>query len=141
MILGRAPVGKDSISKRGLHSVSRHIESNCAGTKPTTTTRLPTRNRADDEKRLPARGDGFRQRGVRRVVRPILLADVEAKEWAALFRDVIADGSLEHREARLERVEDGTNRDRSRYVELDLSIQLRESAQVQWQGDANHFSV
>ena len=68
----------------------------------------------DHQERLGSRCDCIRQRRVRRFVRQILLAGEKSHECPALLRDVVADRTLQHRIASLQRVEDRALRDRTR---------------------------
>jgi len=61
---------------------------------------------AYDQKRLRPHRDRFGQWGVGRFVGEILLASEEPHERPALFSNVIAERSAEHRIAGLERVKD-----------------------------------
>src|SRR5262249_27765010 len=67
-----------------------------------------------------------------------LFAAVETHERPTLLRLVVANTALEHRIARLDRVEHGSLRHRPRHVHRDLARQPRQRAQVDGQDDADH---
>src|SRR6185436_501789 len=92
--------------------------------------RLSARNRPDHEKRFRPLRHRIRQRCVRRVVRQILLACEEANERTALQRAMVANRAFEHRIATLDRIENRARRDDARYVDLNLSANLRERSQM-----------
>src|SRR6266403_1183394 len=68
--------------------------------------KLPSRNGADNDKRLLPRRHRVGQRGIWRLMGQILLAGEEAQERPALLRNLVADRPAQHRKAGLERVED-----------------------------------
>ena len=92
---------------------------------------LPARNRPNDNKRLLPGRDGIGERGVGRLVGEVFFAGEEAQERAALLRVVVADGSAQHGIARLERVEHGTQRDRSLDFERHLAADVRQVAEME----------
>src|SRR5262249_57749204 len=83
-------------------------------------------------------GGGGGEGGVRGVMGKILGTGEEADEGAALPRDVVADRAAEGRITRFEGVEDGPGSHRRRNVELDLSPDLREGAQVRRELHPDH---
>src|SRR5262249_16030285 len=85
---------------------------------------------ADDQKRFLAGNHGVGERRVGRVVREVLLAVEEADEVAALGGRVVAVRAAEHRVARLESIESGSQRDGSRNIELDFAGNAGEVFQV-----------
>src|SRR5260221_11518402 len=83
--------------------------------------KLPSRNRPDNDERLLPRRHRVRQRGIRRLVRQILLAGEEPQERPALLPDLVADPPPQHRIAGLNRVEDRAKRYRAVDVEFHLA--------------------
>src|SRR5260370_30751854 len=83
----------------------------------------------DQQRRLPGY-HGVGQRCIRRFVRQILLACEEAQEGTALLRDVIANGPAQHWILGLERIDHRALRGRTRDVELHLTADPRQSAQM-----------
>jgi hypothetical protein len=71
----------------------------------------------------------------------ILLAGEEAQHRPTLLRDVVADGSAQHRVAGLERVEDRALRDGARDFERHLGADLRQRSQMIGEDDADHGNV
>src|SRR5271157_350630 len=102
---------------------------------------LSPRNRPDDQQRLGTRNDRFRQRGIRRFMRQVLLASKEAQERTPLARDVIANRAAQHGIAGLERVEDRTQRGRALDVKLYLAADLRQRPQMRRKLNSDHGSV
>lgn len=92
---------------------------------------------ADYQEWFFAGGDGFWQRGVGRFVGEIFLAGEEAEEGAALFADVIADGTLQHGIAGFEGVEDGALGDGGVDFDCDLVADVGEGAEVVGKFDAD----
>jgi len=74
-------------------------------------------------------------------MREVLTAGEESQERLTLLRDVIADRTAEHRVAGFERVDDGTLRSRTLYVEFHLAADARESSKVRREFNADHGSV
>src|SRR6267154_2607063 len=112
----------------------------------------PGRGRQPDSKSAPGDGaynqqrlfpghHGVGQRGVRRFVGQILFACEEAQEWAALLRDVIANGAMQHRILGLERIDHRAHRWLAGDFELHFTADASEPAQVRRQHDADHGSV
>jgi hypothetical protein len=79
-----------------------------------------------------------KQRGIQRLMRQVFLAGKEADERPALFSDVVADRPAQHRILGLERVEDGTLRDRAIDGERHLAVNMRQRAQMWWEDDSDH---
>src|SRR6478609_8088863 len=96
---------------------------------------------ADDQVWLLARYDRIGQRGIRRLVREILLAGEEADKGPPLLRDLIADRAAKHRVLGLDGVENRTLRDRTVDRERQLPIDARHDLEIGRQNDADHFSV
>src|SRR5438309_10948420 len=71
----------------------------------------------------------------------VLLASEKADERAPLMRDVIADCAAQYRILSLKSIQDCALCDRPVNVEQDLSVHLRERAQVRRDDDADHASV
>src|SRR6266849_9782570 len=95
----------------------------------------------DDQQRLLPGYHGVGQRCIRRFVRQILLACEEAQEGTALLRDVIANGPAQHGIVGLQGVEHRALRGRTRDVELHLTADARQSAQMRREYDPNHGNV
>src|ERR1700680_3002224 len=74
-------------------------------------------------------------------MRQILLAGEEPQEWAALLRNVVADGPAQHRIGCLERVEDRALRNRTGDVQFHLAIDLRQFSQMSREPHSDHCSV
>jgi len=70
-------------------------------------------------------------------MRPVLLADEEAEEGAALERVVVADGSLQHGVAGFDGVEDGADGDGRGDFKGDFAFDLRKVAEVVGELDAD----
>src|SRR6266571_2956206 len=115
---------KTNRSRRGETSVSVNCE-------------LTPCDRPDNQKWFPARHDCFGQWRIRRVVRQIFLASEESQERAPLFRDMIADRSLQHRIRRLDRIENRPLRHRTLHLNLDLVSDLRQSTKMLRKLNAN----
>src|SRR5207245_4787847 len=103
---------------------------------PSTVPRLPAGHGPDDQKRLSAGRDCFRQQVVGGFVREILLAGKEPHERAALVRDLVTDRPAQHRVARLERVEDRALGGFALDVEVHLALDELESASTRRDYDA-----
>jgi len=103
--------------------------------------KLTARNGTYDEKGLRSRGNGLGERSIRRFVGEILLASEEAQERSALLGDLVADRAAQHRITGLKRVKDRALRDRPRYVQADLSADIRQRSQMIWKYHSNHDSV
>lgn len=101
--------------------------------------KLTTGDGADDQEGFFSGGDGGGERGVGRIVRQIFLAGEEAEEWAALLRDVVADGALQDGVAGFEGVEDGADRDGAFDFERDFAGDLGECAEVRGEDDLDHW--
>lgn len=93
-------------------------------------TRLASCYGPDDEKGLRASDDRVGQRNVGWFVREVLLAREEPQERSALPRDVVANGSSQHRVAGLECVEDRSLRDSTYDMEPHFAVNAREGSQV-----------
>src|SRR5260370_28602663 len=74
-------------------------------------------------------------------MRQILLAGEEPHVRPALLRDVVADGTAQHRIAGLERVEYRALRDRTLDLDLHLGAGVRQRSQMCRKYDADHGSV
>jgi len=81
------------------------------------------------------------QSRIRRLMGQIFLACEEPYEWTALLRDLIADGSAQHRIASLERVEDRTLRDRALNLERHFAGHIRQGPQMRRKNESDHRSV
>src|SRR5438128_3218450 len=108
---------------------------------PSTVPLLPAGHGPDDQKRLSAGRDCFRQQVVGGFVREILLAGKEPHERAALVRDLVTDRPAQHRVARLERVEDRALGGFALDVELHLALDARERPKMSRQYHADHGRV
>src|SRR5712692_5097469 len=102
---------------------------------------LAAGNGPDDEKGLCTCCDRIRQRSIRRLEGIVFLAGEEAQERTALLRDVIADGTAQHRILRFEGVEHRALGDRTLNVQLHLGTDARQRSQMTWKYDADHGSV
>ena len=71
----------------------------------------------------------------------ILFAGEEPQECPALLGNVVADGTVQHRIASLERIEDRALCDRTFDLELHLSVDLSQRSQMSRQYDSNHGNV
>src|SRR5262245_56121607 len=78
-------------------------------------------DRADHQQWFRAGSDFMGKWKVGRIVREILLASVETDHGAALAGDMITNRAAEHRVAGFDRVEDGTNRRFSIYIDLQFA--------------------
>src|SRR5215468_6308823 len=107
----------------------------------TVASRLAARQRAEDHEWLGAGRHGVGQGGIGGLVGEILGTRKEAHERAPPLGPVIADRAAQHREAGLERVERGALRDGLGHLELHLSRDVRECAQMRRQHHAYHRSV
>ena len=103
--------------------------------------RLTAGNGAEDDKGFRPRCDRIGKRGIRRLMREILLAGEEPQERPALLGHLIADRPAQHRIAGLKRVEDRALRDRALDIELDLTTNLRQGSQMVRKDDADHIGV
>ena len=83
----------------------------------------------------------LRQRAIRRLQRDVGLAGEKPQERPPPQRGVVANGSAQHRIARLQRVHDGSLRDRSLDRELHLAVDGGVHPQMRRQDDADHGSV
>ena len=84
----------------------RHILCGASANGPTRRFGSAAGDCADDQVWLLARYDRIGQRGIRRLVREILLAGEEADKGPPLLRDLIADRAAQHRVLGLDGVED-----------------------------------
>jgi hypothetical protein len=91
----------------------------------------------DDEKRLLARGNLFRESRVGRLVGQILGTGKEPHEGPAPMRDMIPDGPAEHGVSLFERVEDGLLRDPLSDLENYFAIDLCQHPEMSWKQDAD----
>src|SRR6185436_16124091 len=98
-------------------------------------------DRSDDEKRLVSTRDRVGQRGIRRLVRQVLLAGEEPQERAALPGRMVADRPSQHRVAGLERIQDRALGHRTLDLELDVSVDAGQRPQMRRQRDADHGRV
>jgi hypothetical protein len=99
---------------------------------------LASCDRAEDNQRLGALGDGFGQRSFVGFMGKVLLASEEAQEWAALFCDMVADSALQHRVSVFEFVEGRTQRERAGDIERNFGADVRERAKVRGEDDSDH---
>ena len=74
-------------------------------------------------------------------VREVVFASEEPDEWTPLPGEVIADCAAQHRVARFERIEDASLRHPSGDIEDGFAGDVRQTAQMRRQNDANHGSV
>ena len=102
---------------------------------------LAAGNGPNDEKRFLSGRDRVGQRGVRRLVREILLAGEESQECPPLQRYVVADRPPQHGIAGLECIEHRAQRDRRFDFERHLAADVRQRSQMLREYDANHGSV
>ena len=96
---------------------------------------------ADDEEGLLAGRYGFRQWGVRRFVRPVLLAGEEAEEGPALAGEVVTNRSAERGITRFERVEDCPLRHLAGDFQLHIASHLCERSEMVRKHYANRANV
>lgn len=71
-------------------------------------------------------------------MRPVLRTGEEAKESAALVRDVIANGAAEHGVTRLKSVEDRALGDIAVHFEPNFAADVRQRSQV-WRKDDSYL--
>src|SRR5689334_14374936 len=98
------------------------------------------RHGPDDQVGLDSGGHGLRQGGIHRFMREVLLAGEEPDEGPALAGDLVADGALEHRVGRFQRVQHGAAGGRPVHRERDLAVQPRQGAQVGREHHPDHAS-
>ena len=103
--------------------------------------RLTAGNGAEDDKGFRPRCDRIGKRGIRRLMREILLAGEEPQERPALLGDLIADRPAQHRIAGFKRVEDGALRGWTPDVEFDLAANLRQGSQMVRKDNSDHIAV
>ena len=96
---------------------------------------------ADDHEGFGTSGDFRWKRRVGRGEGEILGAREEAQEGAALEGDMIADSAAQHGILRFQGVEDGALGNGAANFQADFSGDLRESAEMGWQSDADHGVV
>ncbi len=96
---------------------------------------------ANDQKRFRARGDLFRQRGVRRFMGQVLSAGEKSHERSPLLRDLIADGPAEHRIPGFEGIENRALRDRTLDLEPYLTLDPREFFELRRERHPDHGRV
>jgi len=94
---------------------------------------LAAGHRADDQVRLGAGRDGLGQRGVRLLVRQVLLAGKEPDERAAFSGPLVADGAAQHRVPGLQRVEHRALGDPPGHLEFNLALNPGQRPQVRGQ--------
>src|SRR5262249_2426468 len=87
---------------------------------------------------LGTASDRLREQGVRRFVRPIMLAGKVTHEGSALLRDMVADRPAQHRITGLDRVEDGALGDCTLDLELHLCICACQRSQMGRQYNSDH---
>src|SRR6185437_14324744 len=104
-------------------------------------TELAAGHGADDQVRLGAGRDGFGQRGVRLLVRQVLLAGKEPDERAAFSGPLVADGAAQHRVPGLQRVEHRALGDPPGYLEFNLALNPGQRPQVRGQRHPYDVSV
>lgn len=97
-------------------------------------------DRSDDVEGFGAVRDGDGERVVRGDMGEVGATGEEANEGSAAQRSVVADGSAEHGEAGLERIEEGALRDGRRDMECDFAVDACERSQMKWKRDADHGS-
>src|ERR1041384_29051 len=102
---------------------------------------LPSRDGADNEQWLLPRRDRVGERGIRRLMREVLLTGEKSQKRPPLLRDVVPDRSPEHGIARLECIEDRAHCNPTRDVELHFCLHPRQCPEVIGQGHAYHCSV
>src|SRR5262249_51269448 len=91
---------------------------------------LPPGDRAHHQQWLRARRHGVRHQRIQRFIGDILLAGKETDKCATPFRDVIADGPTQHRIGCFDRVQHGTLGYRTVDLNVHLSPDARQGAQV-----------
>src|SRR5271156_3856413 len=74
-------------------------------------------------------------------MRNVFLAGEEAQEGAPLLGDVVADGAAQHGIAGFESIQDGAGSNRARDVQLDISFDAREGAEMRRKHDPDHGRV
>jgi hypothetical protein len=99
------------------------------------------RHGSDDHERLGAQRHRGRQRGVRWFMRQILFAGEKPHERPALLGLVVAHRAAQHREVRLQGVQDLALRGWPRHVELHLTTNPRQRPQVGGKEDPDHGRV
>jgi len=102
---------------------------------------LAARHRADDQVRFGPGGDGLGQRGVRLLVRQVLLAGEEPDERPALPGPLVTDGAAQHRVPGLQGVEHRALGDLPRDLEFHLAVNAGQRPQVRRQRHPDHVSV
>jgi hypothetical protein len=103
--------------------------------------KLSSRNGPDNDKRLLPRRHRLGQRGVRGLVRQILLAGEEAQERPPLLRDLVADRPAQHGIAGLERVEGRPQRDRAVELKFYFVADVRQRSEMLRDYDSDHFGI
>jgi hypothetical protein len=83
----------------------------------------------------------YRQRGVRRVVRQVLLAGKETEEGPANLRNVITDGPPQHRIASLKSVQDRPLSDLPFDLEAHLAVDASQCPQMCRKLNPDHRNV
>lgn len=84
----------------------------------------------DDHERLGAGSDLLGKRRVQGLMGNVFFAGEEAQERAALLGDVVADGAAEHGITGFEGIQNGAGRDLACNVQLNVTFDLSESAQM-----------
>src|SRR5487761_36807 len=100
---------------------------------------------ADDEKRLDARSDRCRQRGIRWLMGQIPCTGEKPQKWAAFLRYLVANRAAQHWIAGFEGVQDRTLSRMTLNLEFDVAANMRQRLQMrrQYHFDrrAHHGSV
>src|SRR5436305_484649 len=101
----------------------------------------PARHRPDDQKGLLPVRHRVGQRGVRRLVRQVLLAGEEPHERPAPLRGVVADRPAQHRIGGLDGVDQRALGRRALDLDLHFAADVRQVLQMRRQLDADHRRV
>ena len=102
---------------------------------------LAAGHRPHDQKRFCARCHRVGQRGVRRLMGPILPTSEEPDKRAPLLGNVVADRPTQHRIVRFQGVQDRSLGNRSLNLKLDLAVDPRQPAQMRRQHNPDHGST
>src|SRR6185369_8037634 len=102
---------------------------------------LTSRDRSDDIKRLGTRRDRGWQRSISRFVRHVFAAGKEPQHRTPLQRDMIANGSTQHRISSFEGIEYRASCHAAFNLKLYIATDARERPQMCRQYNHNHVSV
>ncbi len=99
---------------------------------------LPAGDGGNDEERLGALGDGFRQQGIGRLVGEIFFAGKESDEGPALLGRVIADCPAQHWVLGFEGVQHRALRHGACHFEFHFSVNFGQGPQMLRKHDTDH---